>query len=101
MTMTPEKRTELISNLKQLIDELEKDEINHMCNIPRSQFEVYWIISEGNDPDEKTDGEFGVEINGVPYFYYKHAEPSPSTGKIKYRRIEKREFGEVIRRPSE
>jgi len=30
--------------------------------------EVYWIVSEGNETE---DGEFGVEIDGVPYFYYK------------------------------
>lgn len=56
---------------------------------------VFWIVSEGN---EEGNGEFGVEINGVPYFYYKYSEASTSNS-VKYRRIEKREFGEVIRKP--
>lgn len=74
--------------------------------------QVYWIVTEGNDPDVCADGEFGVEVNGVPYLYYKWPDPNPSDGsvcpqtgvkfcEIKYRRIHKREFGEVIRRPGE
>lgn len=57
---------------------------------------VYWIISEGNEDGD--NGEFGVEIDGVPFFYYKWPDAGPSEG-TKYRRIEKREFGEVIRLP--
>src|SRR5574343_1969343 len=50
--------------------------------------EVYWIVSEGNEVE---DGEFGVEIDGVPYFYYKWPDASPSPT-VKYRRVNKREF---------
>ncbi len=71
--------------------------------------EVFWIVSEGNDPAIMANGEFGVEVNGVPYFYYKDAEAMPCDGllcgvpetnvtAVKYRRVHKREFGEVIAR---
>lgn len=68
--------------------------------------QVFWIVTEGNDPDVCADGEFGVEVNGVPYLYYKWAKPDPDDGtgpgpKVQYRRIHKREFGEVIRRPGD
>jgi hypothetical protein len=61
--------------------------------------EVRWIITEGNDPEICDDGEFGVLINGVPYLYYKHPDPAPCGPDVKYRVINKREFGEVIRKP--
>jgi hypothetical protein len=60
--------------------------------------EVRWIVTEGNDPDVCEDGEFGVLIDGVAYLYYKHPDPSPCGPDVKYRVINKREFGEVIRR---
>jgi len=60
---------------------------------------VFWIVTEGNHPDVTDDGEFGVEVAGVPYFYYKHRDAEPSHPDVKYRRIEKYEFGSVIRRP--
>jgi hypothetical protein len=60
--------------------------------------EVWWIVSEGNDNGDG-DGEFGVEIDGIPFFYYKWPDGSPSSA-VKYRRINKREFGEVIRKPT-
>lgn len=60
--------------------------------------EVSWIITEGNDEDICADGEFGVEIGGKAYLYYKYSSPGPSSPEVKYRRIEKREFGEVIRK---
>lgn len=70
---------------------------------------VVWIVTEGNDPDVCGDGEFGVEVNGIPYLYYKWPDATPSDGstcpltgvqfaKVKYRPIYKREFGDVIRR---
>jgi len=59
---------------------------------------VFWIVSEGNDRDEAENGELGVEIDGVAFWYYKWPDASPGTAK--YRRISKREFGEVIRRPT-
>jgi hypothetical protein len=55
--------------------------------------QVRWIVSEGN---ESGNGEFGVEVDGVAYFYYKWPDPHPDRG-TKYREINKREFGEVIR----
>ena len=64
--------------------------------VPRSAHRVYWIVSEGNDPERMSDGDFGVEVDGVPYFYYKDPDASPSPG-ARYRRVHKREFGEVIR----
>jgi hypothetical protein len=58
---------------------------------------VKWIVTDGNDPDICDDGEFGVEVNGTPYLYYKYTEPGPSPD-AKYRPIAGREFGETIRR---
>ena len=60
---------------------------------------VKWIVTEGSDPNVCADGEFGVEVNGAAYLYYKHTEPGRSNSDVKYRPIHKREFGEVIRRP--
>jgi len=60
---------------------------------------VYWVVTEGNDPDITDDGEFGVEVDGVAFFYYKWPDATPASPNVKYRRIDKREFGEVIRRP--
>lgn len=60
---------------------------------------VFWVVTEGNDPNVMDDGELGVEIDGVAYFYYKWPDPSPAAPQVKYRQISKREFGEVIRRP--
>lgn len=58
---------------------------------------VKWIITDGNEVDNCEDGEFGVEINGVPYFYYKYPVPDPSNpSSVTYREIEKREFGDTI-----
>lgn len=61
--------------------------------------DVTWIVTEGNDPNVCSDGEFGVLVNGNAYLYYKYASPDASEG-VKHRPIEKREFGEVIRRPT-
>ena len=74
---------------------IRSDKIKNMDT--KKEPEVYWIVSEGNEVE---DGEFGVEIDGVPYFYYKWPDASPSPT-VKYRRINKREFGEVIRRPGQ
>jgi hypothetical protein len=63
-----------------------------------SNQEVFWIVTEGNDRDICADGEFGVEIGGKAYLYYKYSSTGPSSPEVKYRRIEKREFGEVIRK---
>ena len=60
--------------------------------------EIYWIVTEGNDPAICKDGEFGVCVNGVAYLYYKHSEPEPCGSDVKWRKIYKREFGEVIMR---
>jgi len=57
--------------------------------------EVQWIVSDGNEGFG--NGEFGVLVEGKPYFYYKWPTTKPSEG-VKYRAVEKREFGEVIRR---
>ncbi len=62
--------------------------------------DVTWIITDGNDPDICADGEFGVLVNGKAYLYYKHTSPGVSEG-VRYRPVNKREFGEVIRRPGE
>lgn len=62
----------------------------------RPRPEVFWIVSEGN---EYGNDELGVEIDGVPFWYYKWPDASPGDVRTKYRRIHKREFGEVIRRP--
>ena len=60
--------------------------------------QVKWIVTEGNDPELCADGEFGVEVGGKPYFYYKHSTTGPSSPDLKYREIEKHEFGETINR---
>lgn len=62
---------------------------------------VHWIVTDGNDPNICGDGEFGVAIGGVAYLYYKHASPEPCGDDVRWRVINKREFGEVIRRPGE
>lgn len=61
----------------------------------RNVKEVTWIVSQpdGDDPG----GEFGVLVDGKPYFYYKWPTTEPSVDVV-YRVIAKREFGEVIRR---
>lgn len=59
---------------------------------------VTWIVTDGNEPDVCANGEFGVLVDGRPYVYYKGPTQAPSD-KIKFRPINKREFGEVIRRP--
>lgn len=46
-----------------------------------------WIVNEL--------GEFGVEIDGVPHFYYKWPDATPSA--YEYRVIDKCEFGETIK----
>jgi hypothetical protein len=61
---------------------------------------VKWIVTEDNDPDICADGEFGVEVGGKPYLYYKHSTTGPSGPDVKYREIEKREFGETINKNS-
>ncbi|MBD3404350.1 hypothetical protein GF420_15780 [candidate division GN15 bacterium] len=58
---------------------------------------VYFIVTDNNDENFCANGEFGVEVNGIPYIYYKDSEPIPAPDGIQYRRVEKREFGEVIR----
>lgn len=66
----------------------------------RPRPKVFWIISEGNPESGEGNGELGVEIDGVPFWYYKWPDASPSRkDSTKYRRINKREFGEVIRPP--
>ena len=60
--------------------------------------EVAWIITDGNDPNVCGNGEFGVEVGGKAYLYYKWPTTGPTICDVKYRRIEKREFGEVIRK---
>ena len=59
---------------------------------------VTWIVTFGNDPEEYDNGEFGVLVNGIPYIYYKDKDPIASPD-VKFREIEKREFGEVIKSP--
>ena len=56
---------------------------------------VRWIITDGNDPNHCADGEFGVEVNGKAYIYYKYSDAT--TSDAAYRQIRKREFGETIR----
>jgi len=59
---------------------------------------VRWIVTEGNEPNIAENGAFGVEVNEQPYFYYKHSRPDVGHPSIKYREINKREFGETLRR---
>lgn len=46
-----------------------------------------WIVSD--------QGELGVRVLGINYFYYKDNPPMPS--QAKWRFANKREFGEVVR----
>lgn len=76
--MRAEDKVELIQNLKTLLSELENDERNELLDIPKTPFEVFWIVSE--------DGELGVEVNGIPFFYYKYATPlACKPESVKYR----------------
>ncbi|RJQ25424.1 hypothetical protein C4565_08365 [Candidatus Parcubacteria bacterium] len=62
---------------------------------PTNTDKVFWIIGLSEDCKD----EMGVEVNGVPHFYYKYAEAQATRNLVKdvdYRYIEKREFGEVI-----
>lgn len=56
---------------------------------------VRWIVTDGNDPTDCANGEFGVEVNGKAYIYYKW--PIAYTSDVGYRQIHEREFGETIR----
>jgi len=89
-------REQVISCQRSLADALELYEA--MAPDSDESDEVTWIVTDGNNPIICADGEFGVLVNGKAYLYYKHASPNPSVG-VKYRFINKREFGEVIRRP--
>ncbi len=60
---------------------------------------VKWIVTDGNDPNVCADGELGVEVNGAAYLYHKRSLTLACDSDVKYRPINKREFGEVIRRP--
>lgn len=91
-------REQIASGQRALADVLELYEA--MAPEEDEPVDVTWIVTEGNDPNICADGEFGVLVNGKAYLYYKYASPGVSEG-VKYRPINKREFGEVIRRPDE
>jgi hypothetical protein len=56
-------------------------------------FHPRWIVSLNDDANE-----LGFRIMGINFWYYKWPDPMISP-KRQWRVIEKREFGEVIRRP--
>jgi hypothetical protein len=86
-----------------LISLISRDEINIFsfalregCSEPD---EIEFIVTERNDPDIVGNDELGVLVNGVPYVFYRGG-PMEARDAL-YRKVGKREFGEVIRAPQE
>jgi hypothetical protein len=82
---------------------ISRDEINIFsfalregCSEPD---EIEFIVTERNDPDIVGNGELGVLVNGVSYVFYRGG-PMEVRDAL-YRKVGKREFGEVIRAPQE
>lgn len=61
--------------------------------------DVEWVVTEGNNPDEYGNGELGFRVGSQVFLYHKDSDPMLTAAK--WRPVNKREFGEVIRRKEE
>ncbi len=65
---------------------------NKICNL----LGIYWIVSESDLSDPGDEGEMGLQIMGVQFWYYKYSEPMITFRKPAHKAL-KREFGEVVK----